>query len=135
MQDSQPDFYKDVTRLGLARGDETGMWMLNFPFPYERSKVKQQFSAASGALHRRSALSREKISAVKLSAYMAARKGFQALLPADDYKYLSFQLWKEGVARYTEYRVAKEAAARYRPTKEFAALKDFTPFADDARAA
>ena len=133
MQDSQPDFYAAADALGLARGDQTGMWMLNFPFPYERMEVKEQFSMTSLALRDVLRASQGKDFRSKLSAYLAARKRFQETLAPDDYKYFSFQLWKEGVARYTEYRIAKEAAARYAPSKQFASLKDFTPFADDAR--
>ena len=133
LQDSQPDFYAEAHALGLARGDQTGMWMLNFPFPYEGAEVKEQFSVMSrelaSALHSR----RKKDFRHKLAAYLAARKRFQELLASDDYKYFSFQLWKEGVARYTEYRIAEEAAARYKPSKQFASLKDYTPFAIDAR--
>jgi hypothetical protein len=133
MQDSQPRFYAEVNALGLSRGDQTGMWMLNFPFPYERAEVDRQFSALSRALSE-ALRSRKKDFPGKLSAYLAARKSFQALLAPDDYKYFSFQLWKEGVARYTEYRIAKAAAAHYTPTKEFASLKDFTSFQVDAEA-
>jgi hypothetical protein len=133
MQDSQPDFYTEAHALGLARGDETGMWMLNFPFPYERAEVKEQFSMMSRTLADALRALKRKDFGEKLSSYLAARKRFEELLATDDYKYFSFQLWKEGVARYTEYRIAKEAAAHYRPSHEFASLKDFTPFADDAR--
>jgi hypothetical protein len=132
MQDSTPGFYAEATALGLARGDETGMWMLNFPFAYEKPEVKEQFSALSRALSLALLSRRGKDFNAKLSRYLASRKHFEELLVPDDYKYLSFQLWKEGVARYTEYRIAEEAAARYRPTKEFASLKDFTPFKADA---
>ena len=133
MQDSQPGFYKDALALGLARGDETGMWMLNFPFPYETSDVKEQFTVMSRALADALRSRKGKDFREKLSAYLAQRKRFEELLSPDDYKYFSFQLWKEGTARYTEYRIAKEAAAHYRSSKEFASLKDFTPFADDAK--
>jgi hypothetical protein len=133
MQDSQPSFYTETNALGLAHGDETGMWMLNFPFPYERTEVKEQFSAMTRALADALHSRPKKDFSIKLSAYLSARKRFQELLLPDDYKYLSFQLWKEGVARYTEYRIAQEAAARYKPSKAFAALKDFTPFAEDAK--
>ncbi|MBA2731774.1 MAG: hypothetical protein H0U54_02660 [Acidobacteria bacterium] len=133
MQDSQPNFYKDALDLGLARGDETGMWMLNFPFPYERPNVKEQFTVMSRALAHALRSRKGKDFREKLSAYLAERKRFGELLSPDDFKYFSFQLWKEGVARYTEYRIASEAVTRYTPSKEFAALKDFTPFADDAR--
>ena len=34
-QMSDPEYYKEVDHLELSRGDTTGMWMLNFPFPYE----------------------------------------------------------------------------------------------------
>jgi len=134
MQDSQPGFYKDALALGLARGDETGMWMLNFPFPYERADVKEQFSVMSRALADALRARKGKDSREKLSAYLTQRKRFGELLSPDDFKYFSFQLWKEGVARYTEYRIASEAVTRYTPSKEFATLKDFTPFAfaDDA---
>jgi hypothetical protein len=113
------------------------MWMLNFPFPYEKAEVKEQFSKMSRALADALRARGRKDSANKLSAYLAARKRFREMLAPDDYKYFSFQLWKEGVARYTEYRVASEATGRYRPSKEFAALKDFKPqaFAEDADAA
>lgn len=133
MQDSQPDFYKEAHALGLARGDETGMWMLNFPFPYERTEVKEQFSTMSRALADALRAPQRKDFNDKLSIYLAARKRFEQWLAPDDYKYFSFQLWKEGAARYTEYRIAKEAAAHYKPSKEFASLKDFTSFGDDAR--
>ena len=50
LQDSQPNFYTEVNALNLSRGDQTGMWMLNYAFPYERPDVQQQFSAMSQVL-------------------------------------------------------------------------------------
>ena len=41
-------------------------------------------------------------------------------------------MWQEGIARYTEYRIAKLAAERYRPSKAFRALKDYKPLAEVA---
>lgn len=38
------------------------------------------------------------------------------------------------MARYTEYRIARLAAKLYKPSKEFARLKDFTSFEQDADA-
>jgi hypothetical protein len=107
------------------------------PFPLRESgserAVFRDEPALADALHSRGG----KDSANKLSAYLAARKRFREMLAPDNYKYFSFQLWKEGVARYTEYRVASEAIGRYKPSKEFAALKDFKPqaFAEDAEGA
>ena len=133
-QDSQPDFYKNVNALGLARGDQSGMWMLNFPFPYERPDVDEKFQALSGALVAALEARGKPEFTKRLDEYLAARHAFQQVLAPDDYKYLSFQLWKEGVARYTEYRIARLAGQQFKPTAEFAALPDYVPFASDADA-
>ena len=43
----------------------------------------------------------------------------------DDYKYLGFQLWQEGVARYPEYRMGELATTGYAASPAFTALPDF----------
>ena len=50
LQESRPRYYADVDALGLAKGDTTGMWMLNYPFPYTKAEVKEQFAATAKAL-------------------------------------------------------------------------------------
>jgi hypothetical protein len=35
LQYGKPGYFQLVQDLGLARGDTTGMWMLNYPFPYD----------------------------------------------------------------------------------------------------
>ena len=132
LQDSQPNFYSDVNALNLARGDQTGMWMLNYAFPYERIPVQEQFATMSKLLAAATeAPKRER--AKRVREYLEARRKFQEMLAPDDYKYFSFQFWKEGIARYTEYRVAEMAAAKFRVSKEFRALKDYQSFAEVAR--
>lgn len=128
LQDSDPNFYAEVNALNLSRGDQTGMWMLNYAFPYAKQEVVKQFYVLGQALAeaRRAATSDQ--FATRLRTYLEARKRFKELLAPDDYNYYSFQLWKEGVARYTEYRIARLAAAEYKPGKEFRALKDFNTF-------
>jgi hypothetical protein len=137
MQDSQPNFYADVNALNLSKGDQTGMWMLNYAFPYDRKDVQEQFALMSRLLAKavggQSRKGAKTQSNAKVRAYLEARRKFQAMLAPDDYKYFSFQLWKEGIARYTEYQVARLAASRFRASKEFRALKDYRTFADFAR--
>jgi hypothetical protein len=128
LQDSQPNFFKDTEALNLSRGDQTGMWMINYPFPYETPEVSRQFSILVRLLLEAMNAKPQTTFTAKLSEYLAARDTLKQMLSADDYKYLSFQLWKEGIARYTEYRVVKWAATKYRPTREFRTLKDFTTF-------
>jgi hypothetical protein len=69
----------------------------------------------------------------KLAAYLESLKKFHSLLKADESKYFDFQIWKEGIARYTEYHLAKLAAVKYEPSKEFQALKDYKSFRDVAQ--
>ena len=126
LQDAQPNFFKDTEALNLSGGDQTGMWMLNYPFPYTSPPVAQQVRLLCDLLVE--ALNDKTHSSSKLAKYLAARDALKKLLTAADYKYLSFQLWKEGIARYTEDRVAHWAATNYEPTREFRELKDFTTF-------
>ncbi len=128
LQESQPNYFADIEALKLSRGDQTGMWMLNYAFPYDSPEVKQQFAAMTRLLVAALEAKNRSGFPAKLAAYLESRQRLQKLLSRDDYTYLSFQLWKEGVARYTEYRVAKLAADNYKPSKEFRALKDFTSF-------
>ena len=128
LQDAQPDFFKDIEALNLSRGDQTGMWMINYPFPYETPQVSRQVSILVRLLVEGIEAKPPALFNARLSDYLAARNTLEQMLSADDYKYFSFQLWKEGIARYTEYRVARWAATRYRPTGEFQSLKDFTTF-------
>ncbi|HEX6649940.1 MAG TPA: hypothetical protein VF075_10380 [Pyrinomonadaceae bacterium] len=128
LQDSQPNFFKDVEALNLSHGDQTGMWMLNYPFPYATPEVSQQVSILSRLIIEAIEAKTQAVFSAKLASYLAARDALKKMLSADDYKYLSFQLWKEGMARYTEDRVAHWAASKYQPTREFRELKDFTTF-------
>ncbi len=134
LQNSQPQYYADVDALGLSRGDQTGMWMLNYDFPYATPEVKDQFAAMCKAVAEALQAREQPNFAERVASYVKAKSKFQSLLKADDYKYFAFQAWQEGIARYTEYQVAELAAADYQPTKEFQELKDYTPFKKEADA-
>jgi hypothetical protein len=137
LQDSQPNFFQDTQALNLSRGDQTGMWMINYPFPYDSPPISSQFAIMVRLLVEAIETKPQAAFNSKLSEYLAAREKLRQSLSADDYKYLSFQLWKEGIARYTEDRVARWAATRYQPTPEFRKLPDFITFstaADQVRA-
>jgi hypothetical protein len=128
LQQSRPDYFARVEALGLARGDRTGMWMLNYAFPYDSSVVQARFGAL--AAHLDSALSATAPD-VRQSHWLAARvarAALRAALPPDDERYLAFQMWQEGVARYTELEAARFAARHFAPSPAFRALSDFIPF-------
>jgi hypothetical protein len=128
LQDAQPGYYAGSERLGLSHGDQSGMWMLNYPFPYEKPEVTESFSHLRDLLLT-AVLEKNDAEFAKLAKqYTAERKKFLAQLSSDDHKYFSFQLWQEGIARYTQI-MAAEAAASYHPTEEYKALGDFESFA------
>ncbi len=128
LQNSQPNYYADVNALNLSGGDESGMWMLNYAFPYSAPEVKKQFNDLSRLLAEVLHTKTKKEFSAKVAAYLEARRKLEAMLKPDDYKYFSFQVWQEGVARYTEYRIAELAARKYKPSKQFRGLKDYQSF-------
>ncbi|MGD0567196.1 MAG: hypothetical protein ABSA78_02225 [Candidatus Sulfotelmatobacter sp.] len=128
LQYSQPGYDKGVEGLGLSRGDSTGMWMLNYPFPYEKPEMVKSFGHLRNLLLAAVTEKDDRVFAELAGQYVVERKKFLAQLSPDDHKYFSFQLWQEGIARYTQIMSA-EAAAAYRPTEEYTALLDYEPFA------
>ena len=129
LQFSRPDYYARLKALDLARGDSTGMWALNYAFPYDSTAVRARFDTLAHAL----AVALVDTSASRASdvtAALAARAALAHGLAADDARYFEFQLWQEGVARYTEYRLATLAAARFTPSPAVRALPDFQPWAE-----
>ncbi|MEP6569545.1 MAG: hypothetical protein ABJC10_07210 [Acidobacteriota bacterium] len=132
LQYSRPGYNDDVNALGLTRGDKSGMWMLNYPFPYDWHELQELYSHLGRALA--NALEAEPGSdfSTGLVVYLKQRHEVENLLSPDDYRYFSFQTWQEGVARYTEYRIAKLAAGNHKPSKAFRALKDYQQFQDAA---
>ena len=126
LQYSQPSYYQDVNALGLAKGDNTGSWMLNYPFPYEDTQVNANYEKLRQSLL--SALTKEIAYPRFVSEVAAGWQQFLSGLTPDDQKYLLFQVWQEGVARYTEIQVAEFAAHHYRSSDSFRKLHDFVPF-------
>lgn len=124
---SSPEYYKAVEKLELSGGDKTGMWMLNYPFEYERSRVIERYKKYTEALSRIIADTTVHQFSIHLKNYKKARNEFMQELEPADYRYFSFQLWQEGIARYTEYKFL-ELLETYTPSEEVMQLPDFVPF-------
>jgi hypothetical protein len=108
------------------------MWMLDYPFPYDSKEVNEtcremcrRLGEAVDGIHEASFWDR-------LDAYLDAKRRFKSVLTEKDFAYFSFQVWQEGIARYTEYVLAHRAGYVYSPTEEFLALPDYVPFDEDA---
>lgn len=126
-QNSYPDYFKNVNDLDLSGGDQTAMWMLNYSFPYDSLPIKNQYELFTKALYKTITNINSKEYKSNLTQYLAERKKFKNLLTAADYRYFSFQIWQEGLARHTEYNFL-ELLANYTPSKEILALPDFISF-------
>jgi hypothetical protein len=134
LQTSRPGYYAGVEALGLSRGDQTGMWMLNYAFPYDSARVKARVTALMRALDDALAADSKERRAAGWPAVVRARGALRDALAADDDRYLAFQMWQEGVSRYTELAVARWAAEHHTPSEAFRALPDYTTYADAAAA-
>jgi len=108
-QSALPAYYARVAALDLAGGDETGMWMLNFAFPYTDARTVAAHAAVSRALAEALEARGGRAFRRRLSRYVAARRAFAAAAGARNWRYLEFQLWQEGVARWTEIALGRAA--------------------------
>lgn len=125
LQYSQPDYYQAVKELDLAGGDETGMWMLNYDFPYDDKTISEHYKILTQAAKKTYLSEDNKEFKINLPVYLAEREKFKSLLNEKDYKYFSFQLWQEGLARYTEIKIADNIKEMYKPSKELSELDDY----------
>jgi hypothetical protein len=132
LQYTRPWYYDSVTGLDLAKGDETGMWQLNYPFPYTEDAVGEAFADYKAALE--AALEADAGDESVLNVFLDTRARLREVIGEDNYRYLSFQLWQEGVARHTEYAVAALASSMHEPLPAFTELPDFVSY-DEARQA
>lgn len=133
-QYSQPDYYPGVSRLDLARGDTTGQWMLDYPFPYDSVSVQRAMRSLAAALAR-ALEARPNDRRVALRDAVAARDTLRSRLTDADYRYLEFQLWQEGTARFIEYAAARAAAGAGEPPAAFRMLPDYEPYGSAAERA
>lgn len=148
-QNSQPDYYQSVNDLGLSGGDQSGMWMLNYPFPYDDPEIDSLYSELIRKIqpeypnpfapitmifntdeerikyeNEKRALEKEKRIG-EIRNYFAQRKFFTDKLNEKDYRYFSFQIWQEGLARYTEAKFYYLLNSNnYNPTQEYINLND-----------
>lgn len=126
-QFTQKDYYSGVNKLDLANGDETGMWQLNYPFPYENKSIGKLYDKLKVALIDCIDTKNQNDISRKFKKYKKLRSKLKSTLEPADYRYFSFQIWQEGIARYTEYRFLEEVFD-YEPSIETKKLSDFISF-------
>lgn len=126
-QYGRPGYLEGVRALDLSGGDETGMWMLDFPFPYDSAPVASRADTLKEALL--AFVNDPSPVASHTRAVCQAMNTLHGKLTPAEQRYLQFQLWQEGVPRYIELEVADAAAASdVSPAPAFQALPDAAPY-------
>lgn len=132
LQYSRPDYYPSVNSLDLAGGDTTGMWQINYPFPYSDRSIAGGFRGLADLLLAAYETKSDVDRRSKTAEYLSVRRRFADSLKPNDLRYASFQLWQEGISRYTQYRMAELAGRKMKPSKAFRSLPDYVPFDREA---
>ncbi|MGY0633796.1 hypothetical protein [Luteimonas sp. A478] len=104
-QSTFDDYYQRLNDLNLSGGDNTGMWMLNYPFPYGSDEFGNALKRASHKLHGVVAQLEASLHE-SVSSYLEARQELEDSVSPRDWKYMELQLWAEGVARWAEIEVS-----------------------------
>lgn len=81
--------------------------MLNYPFPYQRAAAASAYAAASTDLADALRLRGRPGFLAAFDRYLAGRRRFAASVSPRDWRYIEFQLWQEGTARWTEIQLGK----------------------------
>jgi peroxiredoxin len=132
LQDSRGGIRK-VEQLKIGSNSDPG-WQLNFPFPYKDADVMRLIHLQGYPLYLATTDADE--TGVKYDAGTAADavRVYRSFLKQESpegkfYDYSRFQEWQEGIAFYTEYRVAELAAkGDYQPTEAFMQLPGYKSY-------
>ncbi|MBX7044645.1 MAG: hypothetical protein K1X86_02310 [Ignavibacteria bacterium] len=125
-------YQKALDKLDLKDGDESGMWILNYKFPYEDTVVNKAFNELKTKLVSAYQSINTKSFRKKTAEYLKSKKDFEKIVSKKDSKYLEFQLWQEGIARCTEYDILAYLVKNdYMLSGDFKSLNDYEPIADN----
>lgn len=124
IQMSHPKYYRVAQKLHLAKNASDKGWMLDYPFPYEDAFTQKLFQQKGHALNK-AYRSKKKFD---FRSYLQRRKNLQRLLKKKDRKYLKFQMWQEGVARFIEMEILDLLSYGYKPSLNFRSLDDYEGF-------
>ncbi len=128
-------YFEAVAALDLAGDDTTGRWMLDYPFPYDSPPVVADYERVARALAGLLRRPADEDIASEAEALWDDYAAWLSELEDRDRRYLRFQLWQEGVARFVELRVAEKAGAGWKPSPSVTALEGFEDFSAAACAA
>lgn len=126
LQQSRQDYFESVNNLGLAGDDNTGMWMLNYGFPYKEETLSAKYKELVLTAKRIYLENDTEKLKSKFANYKLLRDSFKKMINEKDYIYFSFQIWQEGIARYTELKAAElMSEGKFEHSEKYSALEDY----------
>ena len=119
----------------LALGSESdASWQLNFPFPYKDMDVMRLVHLQSYPIYLAVNVTDESEMKYNAGTAVEAVRVYQSLLQRQSpegkfYRYSQFQEWTEGIAFYSEYKIAEAANNEsYQPTDAFRQLPGYKSY-------
>lgn len=125
LQMSDTKYYDEVNNLDLAGGDDSGMWMLNYPFPYHDNLINTLFKKLAETISGNISSGNNE----KSQDLIDILTEIKSQLSEKDYAYFNFQIWQEGIARFVESHFL-ENLIHYTPSIEFTSLPDYASFGE-----
>lgn len=122
-----------AAQLQIGPRDDAS-WMLDYPFPYKSSDVMRLLHLQGYLMYLAATAAEDADARYQAGTALEAIRVLEALLSHEasgdrDYKYALFQEWNEGIALYSEYKVAEAAGTgEYKPTPAFLALDGALPW-------
>jgi hypothetical protein len=127
--------YEKTASLEIGPRDDS-TWQLRFPFPYTDPEIMKLIHLQGYLLWLTSVNTNTAESRYQIGTAVEAAQMYKAGLAKGTsgekaYRYSEFQEWNEGVAAYTEFRLAETAAHdKYAPTQAYASLAGFQSYQD-----
>lgn len=108
-QSMLPRHREAVSRVSHLLGGAGGSWALDYPFPYTDPRVTTAFAEMNACALAFLAAPRDQDVRTLVTCYVHARRKAQAIVGEPAWKYYEFQVGEEGVARWTEIKLARIA--------------------------
>lgn len=111
-QMSRPSYFDALAKLSINENYPDCQWMFDYNFPFHQDKVSQ-ILAELGSLHARESLEPKQ----KMDVILGSLFQLKSILSSEDWDYLVFQIWQEGIARYVEYAFLNELLKKDKETE------------------
>lgn len=117
-QSANPQYSEIISILKHKIGDQSNSWMLDYEFPYNDTTINNLFKKYSHSIIEMYESLNKGNFKEKKRQFLIDQAEIKNLLSPNDYTYLQFQIWQEGIATYTEYKYLKSLSNKSNLFKE-----------------